>query len=122
MKAFSRRVIRLRACFIAAALLFTLFAMAEQACALPSMAPAMVFSGSGDPEPCAGMNGNVCLTQFLQGDQALDSTPLFITSSSASPLLVAFNEPATSISAAAVAPPPHQTGPPLRTRLCRLLI
>ena len=122
MKGSSRRVILPRACFMAVVLLFSQFAIAAQACVLPTMAPSMVFSGGADPEPCGDMSSNVCLMQFLQGDQAVDFTEGLLTAPSfVSPLVIALNERAAALTPAGT-PFAHKTGPPIRTRLCRLLI
>ena len=86
------------------------------------MAPSMVFSGGADPEPCGDMSSNVCLMQFLKGDQAVDFTKgLLPAPSFVSPLLIALNERATAPTPAG-ASLAHKTGPPIRTRLCRLVI
>ena len=121
MRKFRKYTVWLRACFVAVSLLFAQFVLAAQACLLPTMAPAMVFSSAPCDQPCDDMSGNACLMQFLQGDQALDSAAGFAVAPVRSLLMVV-----SSVSSAASRP--HSVsftpalGPPLRSRLCRLLI
>lgn len=118
----SRRLVRLHAWLIAAALLFTQAAFAVQACAVPAVAPVMAFSGGPDSAPCESMSGNLCLMQFLQGDQAVDcSAGAVIAPPSASSVLIALDASHGVISPAGPYFPSH-TGPPVRTRLCRFLL
>ena len=118
----SHKAVWLRACLLAGALLFAQSVVAVQACVLPAMAPTMAFSDTADGETCGQMSGNACLMQFLQADQAINMSAGFaIAPTTAFVLTVAF-EPAHAPM------PPHASvstlasGPPLRTRHCRLLI
>jgi len=86
------------------------------------MAPFVVFSGAANSDPCDKMSGNVCLAQFLQFDQALYGGGGFaIAPPTVSPRAIAFSDPVSVIPASA-GPFAHKTGPPIRTRICRLLI
>lgn len=122
MRKSSRSTVWLRACFVAVALLFTQFVIAAQACLLPAIAPAMVFSAAPGAQPCEDMSGNACLMQFLQGDQAIDAAAgLPVAPPALAMLAVVSPNPSAGLSQHHIAFSPA-FGPPLRTRLCRLLI
>jgi hypothetical protein len=118
VRIFSRKLVRLHACWVITGLLFAQLALAAEACVMPAMAPAMMSSAS---QPCEDMGANVCLAQFLQGDQAFDGAGIALTPPQVPALIVNFAEPTTEF-------PPgrflllRNSGPPIRTRICRLLI
>ena len=111
---------RAQAWLLIAALLFAQIATAAQPCAMPAMALAMMSSADAN-SPCEDMNANVCLAQLLQTAQANDSGA---GAMSPPPYIAPFTVSADIL--AAVAPPTFVVAlgsdPPIRTRLCRLLI
>lgn len=120
MRKLTHKAIRRVACILAVVFLFAQFAVAAQACVQPTVAPAMAFSEDMTSPPCTGMNSNVCLAQFLQGDQALGSGDgLVIATAFVSPLVVSA-QPAFIPAARLLFV--HDSAPPIRTRICRLLI
>lgn len=60
-----------------ALLLFTQLAIVAQACTLPKLAiPMLQTAAAHTPAPCCKqMSENVCLSQNVQGDQALSDVP-----------------------------------------------
>lgn len=118
VRRFSRKAIRRLACIVAVALLSAQSAVAAQACVQPAMAPATAFSGEMTAA-CADMNSNVCLAQFLQAD-LVTGGGLVTAAVSVSRLVVALDQ-STAIPAAMLMLA-HDSGPPIRTRICRLLI
>lgn len=94
------------------AVLFAQFALAAQACVMPTFRPAAAFSAA-DAMPFCEQMQVICLAQCLQADQAVDSPHDLVaappaTSSASWVQLAAFASPAPSPGAATLS-----TGPPV---------
>jgi hypothetical protein len=112
MRLLSRKAMLLVSRVSLGLLLFTHLAFAVQACVVPAMSPSVTVEAEAHSHGCHGTQGRLCLTQYLQSDEALDSHPAIASAPSVTPFVTRAYFADVPAVAARHAPETTHLGPP----------